>query len=124
MREMMRDLNHMLRSGPRGDEPDFEAFKQKWGQHFPGVESLDELLEQIGQQAGQMQSLLAEHVARAAPQLQDMMQSLFMQDERLEAELAPARHEPRPAHAASTSCAAATTSAATTTLTHAARRCS
>jgi len=58
MREMMRDLNQMLRQRAEGDEPDFDGFKQKWGQNFPGVESLDELLEQLGRQAGQLQSLL------------------------------------------------------------------
>src|SRR5439155_1164995 len=58
MREMMRDLNRMLRQRAEGDEPDFDAFKAKWGQSFPGVESLDELLEQLGRQAAQMQSLL------------------------------------------------------------------
>src|SRR5439155_1417531 len=35
MREMMRDLNRMLRERAEGDEPDFEAFKAKWGQNFP-----------------------------------------------------------------------------------------
>ena len=43
MREMMQDLNRMLRERADGGEPDFEAFKQKWGQHFPGVENLDQL---------------------------------------------------------------------------------
>ena len=69
MREMMRDLNQMLRERAQGGEPDFQAFKDKWGQNFPGVESLDQLLEQMGKQMGQMQSL-------------------FMKDERLEAEMA------------------------------------
>jgi uncharacterized protein with von Willebrand factor type A (vWA) domain len=68
MREMMRDLNRMLQDRAEGREPDFDAFKQKWGDHFPGAQNRDQLLEQIAQQAGQMQSL-------------------FMQDERLEAEL-------------------------------------
>jgi len=52
MREMMRDLNQMLRQRAEGDEPDFDAFKAKWGQNFPGVESLDELLEQLGARPG------------------------------------------------------------------------
>ena len=58
MREMMQDLNRMLRQKSDGEEPDFEAFKQKWGQHFPGVESLDQLIEQIGRQMAAMQSLM------------------------------------------------------------------
>ena len=47
MREMMRDLNRMLQDRAEGREPDFEAFKQKWGDHFPGAENLDQLMEQI-----------------------------------------------------------------------------
>ena len=88
MRGMLRDLNQMLRQRAEGDEPDFEAFKQKWGQNFPGVESLDELLEQLGRQAGQLQSLLDSMSPGQRRQLQEMMSSLFMKDERLEAEMA------------------------------------
>src|SRR5438128_1264226 len=42
MRAMMRDLNRMLRDRLEGNEPDFQAFKDKWGQNFPGAESLDD----------------------------------------------------------------------------------
>ena len=87
MREMLRDLNRMLQDRAEGREPDFESFKQKWGDHFPGAQNLDQLMEQIAQQAGQMQSLLSSMSPGQRSQLQDMMQSLFMQDERLEAEL-------------------------------------
>jgi uncharacterized protein with von Willebrand factor type A (vWA) domain len=88
MREMLRDLNRMLRERADGNEPDFQAFKDKWGQHFPGVESLDQLLEQLGRQAAQLQSLMDSMSPGQRRQLQDMMQSLFMKDERLEAEMA------------------------------------
>jgi uncharacterized protein with von Willebrand factor type A (vWA) domain len=87
MREMLRDLNRMLQERAEGREPDFEAFKQKWGDHFPGAQNLDQLLEQIARQSGQMQSLLSSMSPGQRRQLQDMMQSLFLQDERLEAEL-------------------------------------
>ena len=87
MRDMMRDLNRMLQDRADGREPDFEAFKQKWGDHFPGAQNFDQLLDQIARQAGQMQSLLASMSPGQRGQLQDMMQSLFMKDERLEAEL-------------------------------------
>jgi uncharacterized protein with von Willebrand factor type A (vWA) domain len=78
----------MLRERADGNEPDFQAFKDKWGQHFPGVESLDQLLEQLGNQAAQLQSLMDSMSPAQRRQLQDMMQSLFMKDERLEAEMA------------------------------------
>ncbi len=114
MREMMRDLNRMLQDRAEGREPDFEAFKQKWGDHFPGAQNLDQLMEQIAQQAGQMQSLLSSMSPGQRSQLQDMMQSLFMQDERLEAELRQLGMNSEPAHAAARR-RSATTSAATTT---------
>jgi uncharacterized protein with von Willebrand factor type A (vWA) domain len=85
MREMMQDLNRMLAERADGREPDFEAFKQKWGQHFPGAESLDDLLEQIGRRMAQMQSLMQSLSPSQRAELDAMMRSLFMQDERLEA---------------------------------------
>ena len=88
MREMMRDLNNMLRERAQGGEPDFQGFKDKWGQNFPGVDSLDQLLEQMGKQMGQMQSLMQSLTPGQRQELQDMMQSLFAKDERLEAEMA------------------------------------
>ncbi len=88
MREMLRDVNRMLRQRAEGDEPDFDAFKEKWGQNFPGVESLDELLDQIARQTARMQSLMESMSPEQRRQLQEMMSSLFMKDERLEAEMA------------------------------------
>jgi len=87
LREMLRDLNRMLREKAEGGEPDFQSFKDKWGQHFPGVESFDQLMEQIGRQMAQMQSLLQSMSPEQRQQLEDMMRSLFLKDERLEAEL-------------------------------------
>ena len=85
MREMIQDLNRMLRERAEGGEPDFDAFMRKWGDHFPGVQSLDELLERLGRQAAQMQSLMRSLSPEQRRQLDEMMRSLFLQDERLEA---------------------------------------
>src|SRR6184192_2430508 len=88
MREMLQDLNRMLRQRAEGEEPDFQAFKDKWGQLFPGAESLDELRAQLGSQMAQMQSLLESMSPGQRRELQELMSSLFMQDERLEAAMA------------------------------------
>jgi uncharacterized protein with von Willebrand factor type A (vWA) domain len=85
MREMIQDLNRMLRERAEGGEPDFEKFKQKWGSQFPGAESLDDLLEQIAQRMATMQSLMQSLSREQRAQLDEMMRSLFLQDERLEA---------------------------------------
>jgi uncharacterized protein with von Willebrand factor type A (vWA) domain len=60
MREMMRDLNRMMRDKLDGEEPDFDGFMQKWGHMFGDdpPQSFDELMEMLAQQMGQMQSLL------------------------------------------------------------------
>ena len=87
MREMMSDLNRMLRERAEGGEPDFQAFKDKWGQSFPGVENLDQLMEQIGRQMAQMQSLMQSLTADQRRQLDEMMRALLAKDERLEAEM-------------------------------------
>src|SRR5262245_38671646 len=87
MREMIHDLNRMLRDRADGQEPDFQAFKDKWGQNFPGVESLDQLMEQMGRQMAQMQSLMESLTPGQRRELQEMMQSLLAKDERLDAAL-------------------------------------
>ena len=60
MRQMMRDLNQMMRDKLNGEEPDFDGFMQKWGDMFGDnpPKSFDELMEMLAQQMGQMQSLL------------------------------------------------------------------
>ena len=88
MREMLSDLNRMLRDRAQGKDPNFQAFKDKWGQFFPGAESLDQLLEQMRRQMAQMQSLMQSMSGEQRGQLQDMMRSLLARDERLEAQLA------------------------------------
>jgi uncharacterized protein with von Willebrand factor type A (vWA) domain len=87
MREMMQDLNRMLRQKADGDEPDFDAFMAKWGQSFPGVESLDQLIEQMGRQMAAMQSLMQSLSPEQRQQLDEMMRNLMLQDERLEAQM-------------------------------------
>jgi uncharacterized protein with von Willebrand factor type A (vWA) domain len=87
MREMMQDLNRMLRQKADGEEPDFEAFMAKWGQNFPGVESLDQLIEQMGRQMAAMQSLMQSLSPEQRNQLNEMLRNLMLQDERLEAQM-------------------------------------
>ena len=87
LREMLQDLNRMLRERAEGNEPDFEQFKQKWGDRFPNAESLDDLLEQMGRQMAQMQSLMQSLSPGQRQQLDEMMRSLMMRDERLEAQM-------------------------------------
>jgi uncharacterized protein with von Willebrand factor type A (vWA) domain len=88
MREMLQDLNRLLRERASGGDPDFQAFRAKWQEYFPGVDNLDQLIEQMGRQIAQMQSLLESMTADQRRQLEDMMRSVLLQDEQLEAALA------------------------------------
>jgi uncharacterized protein with von Willebrand factor type A (vWA) domain len=86
LREMIRDLNQMLRERQQGLEPDFDAFMQKHGEYFPGVNSLDDLLEQMQQQMMAMQGILDNLSPEQRQELQDLMEQL-MGDDRIRVDL-------------------------------------
>ena len=77
MRQMMQDLNQMLRDRMEGRDPNFEGFMQKWGPMFGDdpPRSLDELMERIQQQMAQMQSLMDSLSPDMRRELEDAMQS-------------------------------------------------
>ncbi|HZO74444.1 MAG TPA: VWA domain-containing protein [Ktedonobacteraceae bacterium] len=86
MREMIRDLNKMLRERQEGREPDFDSFMQKHGQYFPGVNSLDDLIEQMQQQMAAMQGILDNLSPEQRQELQELMEQL-MGDDRIRVDL-------------------------------------
>ncbi|MCL4231410.1 MAG: VWA domain-containing protein [Dehalococcoidia bacterium] len=75
MKEMVRDLNQMLQDRMAGQEPDFDAFMEKYGDLFGDnpPQSLDELIAQMQHQMGQMQSLLDSLPGDMRQQLQDLL---------------------------------------------------
>ena len=88
LRQMLKDLNQMLREQAEGGQPDFQRFMEQHGGMFgPNPpQSLEELLEQMAQQMGQMQSLLDSMSPEQRQELQDLMESAL--DEQTAAELA------------------------------------
>src|SRR5256886_4810231 len=86
MREMIRDLNKMLRDRQEGREPDFDEFMQKHGEYFPGVNSLDDLIEQMQQQMAAMQGIMDNLSPEQRQELQDLMEQL-MGDDRIRVDL-------------------------------------
>jgi uncharacterized protein with von Willebrand factor type A (vWA) domain len=86
MRQMVHDLNQMLRERMEGGEPDFQGFMDKYGELFPGAQNLDDLLDQMGRQAAQMQSLLDSMSPEQRRQLEELMQSI-LKDAELQREL-------------------------------------
>jgi uncharacterized protein with von Willebrand factor type A (vWA) domain len=87
MREMVRELNQMLRDRAQGQEPDFDSFMQKYGDFFPGVNSLDDLIEQLQRSMAQMQAILDNMSPEQREQLEAMMDQLIG-DDRLRVDLA------------------------------------
>jgi uncharacterized protein with von Willebrand factor type A (vWA) domain len=86
-REMLRDLNQMLRAHSEGRDPHFNEFMQKHGHHFPpGIENIDQLLEHLRAQMQRMENMLESMSPQQRAQLQGMMQGL-MQDSGLQAEM-------------------------------------
>ncbi|HEY6285109.1 MAG TPA: VWA domain-containing protein [Ktedonobacteraceae bacterium] len=86
MREMIRDLNKMLRDRQEGREPDFDEFMQKHGEYFPGVNSLDDLIEQMQQQMAAMQGIMDNLSPEQRQELQDLMEQL-MGDDRIRVDM-------------------------------------
>lgn len=87
-KDMLRDLNQMLRDRQMGKEPKFDEFMQKYGHHFPpGIENLDQLMEHLQGQMQRMENLLNSMSREQRMQLMGAMEGL-MRDEELRNELA------------------------------------
>ena len=80
LREMIRELNKMLRERQEGLEPDFDSFMQKYGDYFPGVNSLDDLIEQMRQQQAAMQGILDNLSPEQRRELEELMDQLLGDD--------------------------------------------
>jgi uncharacterized protein with von Willebrand factor type A (vWA) domain len=86
-REMLRDLNQMLRDREEGREPKFDEFMQKHGHHFPpGIENLDQLMEHLQAQMQRMENMLESMSPQQRAELESMMEQM-MQDAGLRAEM-------------------------------------
>ena len=87
LKNMLRDMNEMLRGRLAGGEPDFDRFMAQYGRHFPGAGSLDRLVGELQQQAAHMESLLRSMSPAMRRSLESLMQSV-LRDEALREELA------------------------------------
>ena len=88
MKEMTSALNDMLVQKMRGEEPDFDAFMEQFGDMFGEnpPQSLDELIEMMQGQMSAMQSLMESLPASQRQQLQSLL-SDKLGDPELESEL-------------------------------------
>ena len=77
MREMMRQLNQMMRDKMDGRQPDFDGFMQQFGQMFGSnpPQSFEELMERLQQQLAQMQSMMDSMSPEMRQELEDALNS-------------------------------------------------
>lgn len=88
LREMLKDLNQMLRDRTAGEDPEFEDFMNKHGDMFGDnpPSTLDQLLDNLQQSMIQAQSFVEGLSSEQREELQDTVESMF--DEGTIAELA------------------------------------
>ena len=86
-REMVRDLNELIRERIGGGEPDATEFLAKHGRFFPGAQTFDDIIDQLAQRMAAMQSLMRSMSPQQRAELQSMMEAL-LRDDRLLVDLA------------------------------------
>ena len=86
-REMVRDLNELIRERIGGREPDVRAFLARHGAFFPGARSFDDIIDQLAQRMAAMQSLMRSMTPEQRAELESMMEAL-LRDDRLLLDLA------------------------------------
>ena len=86
-RDMVRDLNELLRERMAGGDPDASDFLAKHGRFFPGAKTLDDVIEQLAERMAAMQSLLRSMTPQQRAELESMTDAL-LRDDRLRWDLA------------------------------------
>jgi uncharacterized protein with von Willebrand factor type A (vWA) domain len=86
-REMVRDLNELIRERIGGGDPDASEFLAKHGRFFPGAQTFDDIIDQLAQRMAAMQSLLRSMSPQQRAELASMMEAL-LRDDRLLVDLA------------------------------------
>lgn len=78
MREMLAELNEMIRKKEAGEPYDFPGFMARYGDFFPeNPRTLEELLEALGRRMASMSRLLASLTPEQRRQLEEMAQAVM-----------------------------------------------
>jgi uncharacterized protein with von Willebrand factor type A (vWA) domain len=86
-REMVRDLNALIRERIGGGDPDVGEFLARHGGFFPGAATFDDILEQLAARMAAMQSLMRSLRPEQRAELESMIEAL-LRDDRLLIDLA------------------------------------
>ncbi|MGK2852076.1 MAG: vWA domain-containing protein [Candidatus Limnocylindrales bacterium] len=79
-REMIRDLNELIRERIGGRDPDASAFLAKHGRFFPGARTFDDIIDQLAQRMAAMQALMRSMTPEQRAELESMMDALLRDD--------------------------------------------
>ena len=79
-REMIRDLNELIRERIGGRDPDAGAFLAKHGRFFPGARTFDDIIDQLARRMAAMQSLLRSMTPEQRAEIESMMDALLRDD--------------------------------------------
>ncbi len=79
MREMMDALSTMLEQQRRGEplDPSFDQFMERFGEHFPGAQSLDDVVAQLAQRAAAAEAMFQSLSGSQQGELRDLMERLL-----------------------------------------------
>jgi uncharacterized protein with von Willebrand factor type A (vWA) domain len=79
MRDAFSAINRMLEQRERGEplDPSFEDFMERYGDMFPGANSLDELLEQLAQRMAAAEAMWRSMSPEQRDQLRQLAESLL-----------------------------------------------
>jgi uncharacterized protein with von Willebrand factor type A (vWA) domain len=78
MKNMLSDLNDMVRKHSAGEDYNFEEFMQKYGDFFPeNPRNLEELLESLAQRIAMAQAMMASMSPDMRQRLEDLVGSLL-----------------------------------------------
>ena len=78
LKDMLAELNQMLETRARGEEPDFDGFMERFGDFFPeGPENLDELLAIMAERMQAMAALMNSMTPEQRAQLQELSDQLL-----------------------------------------------
>jgi uncharacterized protein with von Willebrand factor type A (vWA) domain len=78
MKNMLSDLNEMVRKHNNGEEYDFQNFMQQYGDFFPeNPQNLEELLEALAHRIAQAQAMMNSMSPDMRQRLEDLMGSLM-----------------------------------------------
>ena len=78
-RDMMDQLNQMIKDKLSGSEPDFDKFMQQFGGMFGDnpPQSFEELMQQLQEQLAQSQSMLDSMSPEARREMEDALSQAF-----------------------------------------------